>query len=533
MNILLINGSPKGERSNTLKLSMAFCEGLKAHTDSHVEVIHLSKLNIKPCLGCFSCWSKTPGKCVIKDDMEGLLQKLITCDIIIWSFPLYYFSLPSTLKMMIDRQLPTCLPFMTNDSNGGHPSRYDLSHQKYVVISTCGFYTPKGNYDSVNLQFDRLYGKGRYLSIYCGEGELFRVPELKKRTDEYLSFIRKAGEEFVNDKISSSTLEEISKPLYPREIFEKWADDSWGIDHDTNEKLDDSFIFTKQMAALYNLSSWKNSDKVVEFHYTDIDKSYQIILKKDGFEVLKENFVPYTTLIETPLQVWKKIAMGEISGPQAMMEKLYIVKGNFDLMLHWDEYFGDGSAKSEEPSNIKVKKTNMLVMLIPWMAFWIGLPIDTRIGSFIVIAISGLIPLSSLFYKLTIFEGITSALVVGLSSWALLGGRVDIIVSLSYLLFGLMWFITTFLKMPLSAYYSSNNYGGESAKDNPLFVSTNRILTLCWGILYLFTFIWTYFLLQTSISSYVGAINSLAPIIMGIFTMWFQKWYPKHYASKK
>ena len=87
--------------------------------------------------------------------------------------------------------------------------------------------------------------------------------------------------------------------------------------------------------------------------------------------------------------------------------------------------------------------------------------------------------------------------------------------------------------MPLSAYYSSNNYGGESAKDNPLFVSTNRILTLCWGILYLFTFIWTYFLLQTSISSYVGAINSLAPIIMGIFTMWFQKWYPKHYASKK
>lgn len=54
-----------------------------------------------------------------------------------------------------------------------------------------------------------------------------------------------------------------------------------------------------------------------------------------------------------------------------------------------------------------------------------------------------------------------------------------------------------------------------------------------WGILYLLTPIWTYFIMQTGAGSYVGAINSVLPALMGIFTAWFQKWYPKHVASGK
>ncbi|MDU2663418.1 MAG: flavodoxin family protein, partial [Clostridium perfringens] len=30
--------------------------------------IDLSKLRISNCIGCFGCWTKTPGKCVIRDD---------------------------------------------------------------------------------------------------------------------------------------------------------------------------------------------------------------------------------------------------------------------------------------------------------------------------------------------------------------------------------------------------------------------------------------------------------------------------------
>ena len=47
-----------------------------------------------------------------------------------------------------------------------------------------------------------------------------------------------------------------------------------------------------------------------------------------------------------------------------------------------------------------------------------------------------------------------------------------------------------------------------------------------WGILYVLTSIMTFFVMKTSFSAYLGIINNILPIFMGIFTAWFQKWYP-------
>ena len=75
-----------------------------------------------------------------------------------------------------------------------------------------------------------------------------------------------------------------------------------------------------------------------------------------------------------------------------------------------------------------------------------------------------------------------------------------------------------------------NRYNGEAALRNPIFVRTNRILTLLWGILYLITPIWTYLIMGTEIGGWVGAVNSVIPVLMGIFTVWFQRWYPARLA---
>ncbi len=68
MKILVINGSPKGSASNTYKLTRAFLEGMELGAQEkdlngqvQVEEIWVNRMNIKPCLGCFSCWNKTPG----------------------------------------------------------------------------------------------------------------------------------------------------------------------------------------------------------------------------------------------------------------------------------------------------------------------------------------------------------------------------------------------------------------------------------------------------------------------------------------
>ncbi len=80
MNILLINGSPKGERSNTLQLANAFGQGICCTQKDrlpNIERLNITQMDINSCLGCFSCWKSTPGKCCIYDDMQTVLEKLL------------------------------------------------------------------------------------------------------------------------------------------------------------------------------------------------------------------------------------------------------------------------------------------------------------------------------------------------------------------------------------------------------------------------------------------------------------------------
>ena len=78
--------------------------------------------------------------------------------------------------------------------------------------------------------FDYIYGKGNYETIFCGQGELFSVPELRDRTDEYLDLVRKAGSEFISGGISDATKARLDELLYPKEVYEQMADASWGIE---------------------------------------------------------------------------------------------------------------------------------------------------------------------------------------------------------------------------------------------------------------------------------------------------------------
>lgn len=559
MKILAINGSPKGKRSNTWRLTCAFLEGINIQEENggaqapEIETLNIGSLNLKPCLGCFSCWNKTPGECCIHDDMQGVIDKILWADVVVWSFPLYYFGLPGQLKTLIDRQLPMSLPFMcTETESGGHPSRYDMSGKRTVVISTCGFYTAQGNYDCVTNLYDRLCGKGGYTAIFCGQGELFRVKELSERTDEYLSWVKKAGQEFASGGISGETRGKLDRNLFPRDVFEAMADASWGVD-ESGEKEDPSLVFTRQMAALYRKESWQEHDVVLDMNYTDIGKVYRITLGQKGSRVEVEpedGFADsFTTRINTPFDVWRSIASGEIAGDEALMKHLYSVDGDFDLMMHWDDFFGAASsagagAGGDNPNVIEgvngqgegnsksasEPKTNMLLLLIPWIVFWVVASINGFWGSLVSVAVCVLLPVLMHRTKATLYDQV-SGLGVGACSVALLAGASPILViPVSYLLFGLMWTVSCFLKVPLTAHYSKNGYNGEAALRNPIFMRTNRILTAAWGVLYLVTPIWTYFIIQTDAASYVGAINSVLPALMGVFTAWFQKWYPRHIA---
>ena len=536
MKILLINGSPKGKNSNSLKLAKSFIEGFKSAKEAdgttvEIDELELASLKIEPCKGCFICWDKTPGKCVIKDDMQTAIEKQISADLIIWSFPLYCYNVPGILKNLIDRHLPMSLPFMEERTdgygNGTHKSRYETKNKKHVLISTCGFYTAKDNYDSVRNMFNHYLGKDNFETIFCGQGELFRVKELSERTGAYLNSVKKAGSEYAAGSITASTRKELDTLLYEKEEFERMADASWSVDKSTGEKLPDDLIFTKQMAVLYNKASYDGKDKVLEMYYTDLGKTYQILLGKDGSKVFTDSSLTATTRIETTFELWQKISRKEISGEEALGKQMYKVTGDFNLMMNWNKIFGVNHPPAQTvETKGKPAIPSMATMLIPWITFWITVSINSKIGSLIALGICALIPLIMRRHKFIIWDQLSLAAVSILSIAANITDNGKLISNAGYLVFAVFWLSSCMTKEPLSAAYVKYSYGGDSALKNPLFMKPNYILSACWGILYILTTVWTFLLGRAGFGFLIPIINNLVPVFMGLFTAWFSKWYP-------
>ena len=81
MKVLILNGSPKLEKSNTLNVTNAFVSGFPEGTE--VKKIDIYSKDIKPCRGCFACWASKDGTCAIKDDMPEIIAAIKEADIII------------------------------------------------------------------------------------------------------------------------------------------------------------------------------------------------------------------------------------------------------------------------------------------------------------------------------------------------------------------------------------------------------------------------------------------------------------------
>ncbi len=219
MKVLVFGGSPKGKASDTMKLTNAFLEGLNPEI---CDVVDTFKERVNPCLGCFGCWNTTPGKCVQNDGMENVLNKMKAADVIIWSFPLYCYGVPSTLKAYIDRLLPLTSPIQATDENGNtyHPSREEHSI-KTIVISGSGFPDMKGNFDGVVFSFKRMFGEAVEF-ITCVESPLMNIPEAEPVVTPYLELVKRAGEEFKRTgKISDRTHAELDTPMLDPEEYRR------------------------------------------------------------------------------------------------------------------------------------------------------------------------------------------------------------------------------------------------------------------------------------------------------------------------
>jgi len=219
MKILVLNGSPKKDKSDTIKITRAFLDGMKDVEKQDITTIDVIDRHIEFCTGCFSCMHNG-GRCIHDDEMREILEKILESDLLIWSFPLYCYGMPAPLKNLLDRTLP--LSRMTMHEVEGryeHVAQADFSHLRYIMICGCGFPNSKRNFEPAVLQF-KLCFPCEHTIITVPESPLFNVQEAEVVTLPKLEDLRRAGREYAETKnVSIALLKELERPMIPEEQY--------------------------------------------------------------------------------------------------------------------------------------------------------------------------------------------------------------------------------------------------------------------------------------------------------------------------
>lgn len=93
-----------------------------------IKYFDLSSLKITNCMGCFGCWTKTPGKCVIRDDATQVYPYIAKSDTVLYISRIRYGGYDSVMKAMLERAIPVQQAFIRIHNGETH-------HVQRAVVS--------------------------------------------------------------------------------------------------------------------------------------------------------------------------------------------------------------------------------------------------------------------------------------------------------------------------------------------------------------------------------------------------------------
>jgi NADPH-dependent FMN reductase/SCP-2 sterol transfer family len=356
MRVLALNSSPRGDGQSKTELMLTHLVKGMAEAGAEVEVVDLRRKSVKHCIGCYTCWTKTPGVCIHKDDMtHELFPKWRDADLVVYATPLYHFTLNATMKAFIERTLPFLEPYLEDrDGETAHPARY--KHPKVVFLSVAGF--PEiSAFAQLSSWANFVFGRhGRLAAeIYRPMAEGLKSPFLLEETHQVLQATAQAGREIIqNSKISPDTLKRITRPLVddPKPYF-RMANLFWktciaeGVSpKEFAEKgmiprpdSVEAFMFVMPMG--FNPETAGDTRATIQFKFSgEAEGSCHFKIENGKIQAAMGSAEKPDLTIEAPFSVWMDIMTRKADGQQMFMEQRYKVSGDFALLLRMNQLFG-------------------------------------------------------------------------------------------------------------------------------------------------------------------------------------------------
>jgi len=235
MKVTVFNGSPRGRKSNSHLIVKSLLEGAN-EAGAQTEEVFLIEQDIRYCLGCFNCWGESPGQCVLKDDMAGMLGRYIDSDYVGLATPVYGMYMSGLLKNFTDRLLPLATPYIRKNKDGTfyHDHRGKQLPRQFFIANS-GF-PGEHNFDVLQAFFDvvKKMNPGNVIfEIYRSCGEVLqdsdeRDDRLESKIGQFRGALKRAGREMVEtNEVKEKTLEDINMQLITDEEYMSAANRHW------------------------------------------------------------------------------------------------------------------------------------------------------------------------------------------------------------------------------------------------------------------------------------------------------------------
>ncbi len=148
MKIMAFIGSPR-KGSNVDILTDKIIEGARSRTGVEAEKIYLYEADIQYCTGCGAHNVLQGGKeCPLKDDMKGLLDRMLEADAFIFGTPNHGHTMSAAMVNFFARMMPLLKMHVEKDKNGKiihAEARPLIKGKKAVVVVSQGDFVPSAS----------------------------------------------------------------------------------------------------------------------------------------------------------------------------------------------------------------------------------------------------------------------------------------------------------------------------------------------------------------------------------------------------
>lgn len=355
MNVLAINSSPRTEGQSKTELMLKHLVSGMQEAGADVETVNLREKTIRYCAGCFTCWTKTPGVCLHKDDMtRELFPKWLEADLVVHASPLYHFHLNAAMKAFIERTLPVLEPFFqASDTRTHHPLR--SKHPRVVFLSVAGF--PEDEiFSQLSAWVQFVYGRAGALvaEIYRPAAETMVNTYYRNKANDILAATAQAGKEIVDSmQIQPDTMQRIKQTIVEdKATFHKMGNLTWKTciaEKVTPQEFAqkglvprpdsiESFMMILPMG--FNAAAAQNTSATIQFNFEgDVQGSCHFCIGESKIEAKNGKSENASMTINSPFELWMDIMTGKADGEQMFSDQKFSVEGDLNLLLRMKEFF--------------------------------------------------------------------------------------------------------------------------------------------------------------------------------------------------